>query len=128
MDMQKAQVNIDTVNDAKWFKLSELSDVPIAFDHRKIIDAALERMRHKALYSFIPAYCLPDEFTIAHLLNTMEIIIGAPLQPRTIYRRIESSGALKEVEGRSKSKGRSAKLYRVTEGAEKILFDRNISA
>ena len=126
MDRQKAEVNISTVDDVKWFKLSELNDVPVAFDHRKIIDVALNRMRQKALYSFIPAYCLPDEFTIAHLLKTLEIIIGTKIQPRSIYRRIESSGALEEVEGKSKSKGRSAKLYRVARGAEKILFDRNI--
>lgn len=128
MSKQSAQVNIDTVDDAAWFKVSELGDITIAFDHRKIIDVALERMKNKALYSFIPAYCLPEVFTIAELMETLETILGSPVQPRTLYRRVESSGAFEEVTGKSKSKGRSAKRYRIKAGAEKILFDRNISA
>jgi len=128
MSKQAAAAKIDTVEDAEWFPLSKLITMKLAFDHHQIIYEALVRMRNKALYSMIPVYCLPEEFKMSEFREVLEVLLGTTVQKRTLYRRVESSGAFEEIEKKSKSIGRDATLYRVRKGAESITFDRNISA
>ena len=58
---------IDSVDDVRWVDLSEIPDLAVAFDHKHIIEKAKARLQQKALYSMIPVYCLPDQFTISTL-------------------------------------------------------------
>lgn len=55
MAYQECAAHIETVSDAKWWEFEALNEMPLAFDHREIIQAARERLRQKALYSIVLA-------------------------------------------------------------------------
>lgn len=51
----------------------------LAFDHLKIIDYALERMKNKAQYTAIAFSLLPKLFTLTELQQVYEILLGREL-------------------------------------------------
>ncbi len=53
-----------TEQNTQWADIEKLEDyLPLAFDHQEIIQQARERLKQKALYSMLPVFCLPKEFT-----------------------------------------------------------------
>ena len=99
------------VSDAKWFALDELP--ALAFDHKKIVDYALGRLRTKIQYSNITHGLMPEEFRLSELQNVYETILGENLDKRNFRKKILSLGLLKptgkmEIEGAH----RPAMLYK----------------
>lgn len=120
--------HIASVNDAKWVPVNDLGDYPLAFDHGDIINAALHRLRQKTMYSLLPVYCLPGTFTQAQLQEATEIILGQPIQRKSLIRRFEASGMFEET-GESVATGaRKARLWRRKPGVNIHLFSRNLLA
>jgi hypothetical protein len=103
-----------------------LDDIDLAFDHREIIQTALQRLRQKTMYSLLPVYCLPDTFTQTQLQEATEIILGQPIQRKSLIRRFEASGMFEET-GESVATGaRKARLWRRKPGVDIHLFSRNL--
>jgi len=101
--------------DAKYFNVDEVHEMP--FDHRKILDAALNRLRGKISYEPVGMELLPEEFTIPQLRVVYEAILGRSQDPGNFRRDILRSGLLTEVKSKAKSTGgRPPVLYR---------FDKN---
>lgn len=125
----EAQVSthIETVDDAKWIDVGLVNDLPVAFDHKHIIEQAKERLKHKALYSMVPVYCLPEYFTVAQFKSVIETIIGKTVQRKSIIRRIEAAGMFETLDEKVKSGGRLAQLYKVKAGVDIVNFERNLS-
>ncbi|WP_312774727.1 NUDIX hydrolase [Atlantibacter hermannii] len=122
------QPHIASVSDAKWVPVSKLEHTELAFDHRDIIAAALRRLRQKTMYSLLPVYCLPDCFTLTQLHEATEIILGQPIQRKSLIRRFEASGMFEET-GESVATGaRKARLWRRKPDADIYLFSRNLLA
>lgn len=120
--------HIDSVSDAQWLPVSELANIEIAFDHHAIIQAALHRLRQKTMYSLIPAFCLPETFTQSQLHDATEIILGQPIQRKSLIRRFEASGMFEET-GESVATGaRKARLWRRKADVDFHLFSRNLLA
>lgn len=118
--------HIASVSDAKWVPVTALEDIDLAFDHREIIQAALQRLRQKTMYSLLPVYCLPDTFTQAQLQEATEIILGQPIQRKSLIRRFEASGMFEET-GESVATGaRKARLWRRRPDVDIHLFSRNL--
>jgi 8-oxo-dGTP diphosphatase len=94
---------------------------PLAFDHERILAAAVARLRGKGAYSTLPASLLPETFTFEELLDAYRIALGAPtLDAGSFRRRVEELSMLEPM-----GPGRDgATLYRLTPGA--MLFDRRI--
>ncbi len=122
------QPHIASVSDAKWVPVSKLEHTELAFDHRDIIAAALRRLRLKTMYSLLPVYCLPECFTLTQLHEATEIILGQPIQRKSLIRRFEASGMFEET-GESVATGaRKARLWRRKPDADIYLFSRNLLA
>ncbi|BET41345.1 NUDIX hydrolase [Atlantibacter hermannii] len=122
------QPHIASVSDAKWVPVSKLKHTELAFDHRDIIAAALRRLRQKTMYSLLPVYCLPECFTLTQLHEATEIILGQPIQRKSLIRRFEASGMFEET-GESVATGaRKARLWRRKPDADIYLFSRNLLA
>ncbi|WP_437887682.1 NUDIX hydrolase [Phytobacter sp. V91] len=120
--------HVATVSDAKWVPVSSLDDIDLAFDHREIIQTALQRLRQKTMYSLLPVYCLPDTFTQTQLQEATEIILGQPIQRKSLIRRFEASGMFEET-GESLATGaRKARLWRRKPDVDIHLFSRNLLA
>nr|WP_312291492.1 NUDIX domain-containing protein [Clostridium chromiireducens] len=58
------------------FKLLSNSDQELAFDHNKIINYAVDRIRNKIEYTPIALNLLPKLFTVKELQNVYEAIMG----------------------------------------------------
>lgn len=62
------------------YKLLENSTEELAFDHYKILDYAIDRLRNKVEYTPIAFHLLPRLFTVKELQNVYEAIMGREIQ------------------------------------------------
>lgn len=117
----------EDVSDVQWQPIDGLAQrSDIAFDHQSIIAEALQRLRQKTLYSLLPVYCLPAEFTLTQLQDVTETILDRPVQRKSLIRRFEASQMFEET-GESVATGaRKARLYRLKPGADIHHFSRNL--
>jgi hypothetical protein len=123
---QRCNANIDSVSDARWVDANSLDEIALAFDHREIIDLARERLKQKALYSIVPAYALPEKFTLPELQRIHELLIGKPLQKKSFRRRIEQAGLLIDTGTKRYEGGRPASLYKMRAKSGRYNFVRNL--
>ncbi len=101
---------------AAWFPVNELPK--LAFDHRKILDVALERLRGKVRYQPIGFELLPDKFTLRQLQHLYEIILDRPLDKRNFRKKLHSMEILKATSEIEKDVAhRAAQLYRFNKKA-----------
>lgn len=104
----------------QWFDVDALP--PLAFDHAKIIEYALWRLRNKVGYSRVAHGFLPAEFTLADLREAYEAILGKQLDPANFRRQVESTGNLLPTDRFRTGSHRPARLYRYNTDVE--LADR----
>jgi len=99
-------------DEASWHALHSLPS-KLAFDHREMIDYALERLRYKTEYEPVAFQLLPERFGLSELQRVYEVILGAPLDKRNFRRKILGLGIV-QASGRERSEGRGrpAALYR----------------
>lgn len=103
-------------DDVQLFDTADLP--PLAFDHREILDYALERLRYKLEYTAVGFELLPDEFTLSELQHAYETILGEELDKRNFRRKILGADILEETGRKQKEgEGRPAMLYRYKQGA-----------
>ncbi len=86
------------------------------------IDAGLHRLRQKTMYSLLPVYCLPETFTHGQLLEATEIILGQPIQRKSLIRRFEASGMFEETGETAATGARKARLWRRKPGVDNLLM------
>jgi 8-oxo-dGTP diphosphatase len=99
---------------AAWFSAA---DVPgLAFDHAKVLDAALERLRGKVRYQPIGFELLPRKFTLSQLQKLYETVLDRELDKRNFRKKILSMGILVELDEIQQDVAhRAARLYRFDE-------------
>ena len=98
----------------------ERGEIELAFDHRKIIDDALERTRSKIEYTALAAKFCRTPFTITELRRVYEILWQTRLDPGNFQRNLRANQAfLSDIGGRrraaSPSGGRPASLWRLAD-------------
>ena len=76
----------------RWFPADHLP--PLAFDHNRIVEYALWRLRTKVEYSRIAHAFLGEIFTLAQLRAVHEAVLQKALDPANFRRTIESSGTV----------------------------------
>lgn len=102
--------------EVKWFPAYSARYIPLAFDHKKIFDYALERLRNKLQYEPIGFELLPKYFTMSELWNLYNAILGYELDRRNFTRKILSYGLLNETTLKQEGGvGKPAKLYEFNE-------------
>ena len=100
-----------SISDAEWFTVEEAAELPLAFDHNKIVQEAVMRLRGKISYTDIVFYMMPEKFTVSSLQEVYEIILGKKLIPAAFRRTIADK--LEETDEFEKSAGhRPSRLYR----------------
>jgi 8-oxo-dGTP diphosphatase len=97
-----------------WFALDELPK--LAFDHARILEMALQRLRAKLDYSTIALQFMPEVFTLSDLQGVYELILGGPVDKRNFRKRILALDAVEET-ARERRDGahRPARLYRAVD-------------
>jgi len=110
-DLVEAQrAGADAPENVEWHDVDALP--PLAFDHNRIVDYAVWRLRNKAGYSRIAAALLPDEFTLAELRGVYETVLGRRLDPSNFRRLLEGSEALVPTEEFRSGPHRPARIFR----------------
>lgn len=101
----------DGDGNVRWFPEHDLP--PLAFDHRAIIDYALERLRSKIEYSDVATRLLGPTFTLRQLHDVYEAIAGQDIDLANFRRKMLASGDLEDT-GLKRREGRQrpAAVYR----------------
>lgn len=97
--------------DVSWRPVANLP--PLAFDHGLLCQRALERLRAKGEYSSLPAFLLPEPFTLPQLQQVYEIVLGRPLDKSAFRKRMLDRDFLDEVGLQPSSGVRPAMGYRI---------------
>ena len=114
-DNTKLSATVRTVKDVegsvKGCSREVVSSSGIAFDHAKIIQYAIERLRNKIEYTDIAFNLMPEYFTLTELQQVYEVILGRELLKANFRRKI--SGMVIETDRITKDVGhRPSKLYK----------------
>ena len=124
-----ALVNADILlsRETKHFILSPVDELPqLPFDHNRIIDFALARLRNKSTYSALPCHLLPELFTLTELQQTYEKVLGHRLDKSAFRRKINELDFLETTRETRKGVHRPAQLFRIRPAKNLALFDRTI--
>jgi 8-oxo-dGTP diphosphatase len=98
--------------EARWFLFNQLP--VLAFDHEKIIQTAIERLRAKIRYQPIGFELLDAQFPFADLEKLYACLLGRDIDRRNFTKKIHASGLLEDT-GKlapAQGAGRPSKIYR----------------
>ncbi|HAK31136.1 MULTISPECIES: NUDIX hydrolase [Sphingobacterium] len=103
----EAGVDIDAV---QWFGIDEKLD--LAFDHKQILNTAIQRLRGKIRYQPIGFELLPKQFTLPDLHNLYETVLQRSIDRGNFRKKILSMGLLIDHSDKQKDRrARAAKIY-----------------
>lgn len=100
---------------AEWFAVDRLP--PLAFDHAKMVELALERLRSTVRTKPIAFSLLPPEFTIAQLRSAYEAVLARPLDVANFRKALARMDILDEAGEETEVSHRPAKLFRFDDKA-----------
>jgi 8-oxo-dGTP diphosphatase len=111
--------------DSRWFTVQGDHVTPsLAFDHAMLLKAAIARLRAKVEYTSLPAFLMPDEFTLTELQRTYEILLARDLEKKAFRTRLLVAGLLDPVPRMKSGANRPAQLYRLKRRRQLYLFAR----
>jgi 8-oxo-dGTP diphosphatase len=111
---------------AEWFDVDDTP--PLAFDHAKILEAGVARLRGKVTYAPIGFELLPKKFTLTQLQTMYEVILGRQLDRRNFRKKALGLGLLKELnEWTEGVSHRKARYYSFDERAYRKLLKSGFS-
>jgi len=109
-----ARATVDA--NVRWFAADRLPT--LAFDHNRVVDYALWRLRTKMEYSRIAQAFLGRTFTLTALREVHEAVLLRSLDPANFRRSMETSGALVDTGERvAGARHRPPRLYRYHDDA-----------
>ena len=110
--------------EASWWPVDQVP--PLAFDHARILDYAIERLRNKLEYTTVGFQLLPSKFTLGELQTIYEAILGKTLDKRNFRRKIAELGILKPLKEYRSDVGRPAQLFQFVATRFEKLKDKGI--
>jgi 8-oxo-dGTP diphosphatase len=111
-----------------WFEVDEvLQGRGLAFDHDDILQTAVERLRGKVEYTSLPAFLLPEPFTLPQLQRMYEVVLGRPVDKSGFRTRMLSAHFLEEAGYVDAESNRPAKGYRLIDRRSPVVFPRTFS-
>jgi 8-oxo-dGTP diphosphatase len=115
--------------DVAWYEVeAALKKRPrLAFDHHDILRAAVERLRNKVEYTSLPAFMLPEPFTLPQLQRMYEIVLGRPVDKSGFRTRMLTADFLEEVGVVESDSNRPPMGYRLKDRGQAVFFPRTFS-
>lgn len=99
---------------AAWFPVSDTPS--LAFDHGRVLEVAIQRLRGKVRYQPLGFELLPEKFTLSQLQHLYEAVLERPLDKRNFRKKLLAMGVLEETnEIEQDVAHRAARLYRFDE-------------
>lgn len=110
---------------ARWIQAR--NHPPLAFDHERILEYALERLANKLEYTTVGFQLLPKKFTLSQLQHVYEAVLGRTLDKRNFRRKIALLGVLKPLEEwTQEGPSRPAQLFKFSAKQFERLRDKGI--
>ncbi|MFD1629231.1 NUDIX hydrolase [Pseudopedobacter beijingensis] len=123
IDINKYQTQISDLYHAEWIDIKEIPD--LIFDHTKMIEIALEKLRYKAALHPILFELLPSKFTIPQIQTLYEKVYDSELDKRNFSRKLMSTGLLIKLQEKDKlNSKKGAFFYKLNEDAYKNNFEK----
>lgn len=118
---QELKASTDAEN-AKWFSIKKLPT--LAFDHKQILQVAIERLRAKVRYQPVGFELLDKKFPFSDLEKLYTALLDKEINRRNFSKKILSFDFLEETGELSKSegKGRPSKMYQFNQKRYKELL------
>lgn len=114
--------------DVAWVNVDQpRATARLAFDHGEILRAAVERLRSKVEYTSLPAFLLPEPFTLPQLQQTYEVVLGRPVDKSGFRTRMLAAEFLQEVGVVPGDSKRPPMGYRLKDRSAPALFPRTFS-
>lgn len=99
------------VRATRWFDVEHLP--PLAFDHARMVEYAVQRLREKIEYTPLPYHVLPDRFTMSELRHLHEVIKGETYSASNFEKMMRARWNLLRMDELDESRrGRPARKYR----------------
>ena len=100
-----------THNELHWHKLNDIKK--LAFDHKKILDTSLDRLREQIMDHPIIFNLLPEKFSLRELQDLYQAILGISLDRRNFRKKIAHKDWLLDLdEMENDVPHRPGKLYK----------------
>lgn len=114
--------------DARWWPIGGTRvKERLAFDHAELLEAAVLRLRNKVEYTSLPAFLMPQEFTLTELQRVYEVVLGRPLEKKAFRTRVLTTDLLEQVPRLREGRTRPAQLFRLKHRRKPIFFARTFS-
>lgn len=114
--------------DVAWYEVDGMLQRPgLAFDHDDILRAAVERLRGKVEYTSLPAFLLPEPFTLPQLQQVYEVVLGRPVDKSGFRTRMMAAEFLEEVGQIETASRRPPMAYRLKDRSQPVFFPRTFS-
>jgi len=109
-----------------WYSLSDIKKMKFAFDHDKIIQIALDRIKNKIEYTNIAFQLLPEKFTLAELQQIYETILETSIDKRNFRKKIAELDMVVELnEYKKMGRMRPAQYYKFKERTKETILKAN---
>jgi 8-oxo-dGTP diphosphatase len=125
----EVQLNAGTdATEANWHDIQgDHVAINLAFDHDKILQKAVKRLRSKLDYTDIAVHLLPKEFTLSELQKIYEIILQEKLNKSSFRLRVNRAGIVKPIKNKMRTgSNRPAQLYQFIQ-RDRMFFPRSIA-
>jgi len=109
---------------SEWVPCDRAMRRRLAFDHNSILDTAVERLRSKVEYTSLPAFLLPELFTLAQLQGVYEVVLGRALDKSAFRKRMLDTDYLEATGLLNGDHGRPAMAYRLRNRERAMVFPR----
>jgi 8-oxo-dGTP diphosphatase len=98
-------------SDVRWFGLDEIPQ--LTFDHREILNTALEHLKERIRRQPISFELLPSKFTLPQIISLYESVLGMEMDRRNFRRKLLGMNILEVLDEKQTGKAhRAARFYR----------------
>ena len=105
--------DLSEAENVRWFPVDALPE--LAFDHRRIIEYALQRLRARVDQPDVVTTLVGETFTLNQLHGVYEAVAGTSIDLANFRRRMLATGRIEETgERRREGRHRPAAVYRYT--------------
>ncbi len=125
MDIKHHKLKL-THNELHWHKVNDLKK--LAFDHKRILDRSLERLREQVMEHPIIFNLLPEKFSLRELQDLYQAILGVDLDRRNFRKKIAHKDWLIDLdEMEDDVPHRPGKLYKAKSHVQKKQTKKRIN-
>ncbi len=99
-----------------WIPIDEVLKSHLVLSNQTLIEESLQRFQNKSLYTSLPIFLLPKEFTLTEVQKAYEAVLGFKIEKKSLRRRLLDANFLQETGNIRRASNRPAQLYSHAQG------------